>query len=850
MNDNLDDEIIPDPNLQYKQISVFTAIRQKLSLWLIHRSTFDQTDFWFSKASKRMKRIFLRAKKASFAWLIAVAVGCLLITSGDAVSGQDGANQVAYNDGASGHGAGMPEGATCPVTGKTYTVSKATGEFVAKDPAKTDNDSVANTYSNRDWWPNQLNLDVLHQNSAKSNPMGAKFNYAEEFKKLDLDAIKKDLTDLMTTSQDWWPADYGHYGPFFIRMAWHSAGTYRVTDGRGGARYGMQRFAPLNSWPDNGNLDKARRLLWPIKQKYGNKISWADIMILTGNVALESMGFETYGFAGGRADVWEPQMDVNWGPEKTWLGDERYSGDRELANPLAAVQMGLIYVNPEGPNGNPDPLASARDIRDTFGRMAMNDEETVALIAGGHTFGKAHGAADPSKFVGPEPEGAGLEEQGFGWKNKFGTGKGGDTITSGLEGAWTSTPAEWSTGYFDNLFGYEWELTKSPAGAKQWTPKDKSAEGTVPDAHDSNKSHAPMMLTSDMALKVDPIYAKISKRFHENPKEFEVAFAKAWYKLTHRDMGPHVLCLGPEVPEPQLWQDPIPAVDYELIGKADIANLKSKVMASGLSISDLVTTAWASASTFRGSDMRGGANGARIRLVPQKDWEVNQPARLAKVISTLEGIQNEFNASGSKVSLADLIVLSGCAAIEEAAKKAGHDIEVPFTPGRNDTTQELTDAESFAVLEPLADGFRNYLGEGNNRPAEELLIDKANLLTLTAPEMTVLVGGMRVLGANVDSSNVGVLTGKPGTLTNDFFVNLLDMSNEWKKAGDHVYEGRNRATGEVKWTGSEVDLVFGSNSQLRALAEVYACSDSKDKFVSDFVSAWDKVMNLDRFDVK
>ncbi len=716
--------------------------------------------------------------------------------------------------------------------------------------------TAAGAMSNRDWWPNQLNLRILHQNSAKSNPMGENFNYAEEFKKLDLAALKKDIKELMTTSQDWWPADYGHYGPLFIRMAWHSAGTYRVTDGRGGASYGTQRFAPLNSWPDNANLDKARRLLWPIKQKYGSKISWADLMVLTGNVALESMGFNTFGFAGGRADVWEPQEDIYWGPESKWLGDKRYTGDRELENPLAAVQMGLIYVNPEGPSGQPSALAAAKDIRETFARMAMNDEETVALIAGGHTFGKAHGAAS-AEHVGPEPEGASLEEQGLGWKNKFGKGNAGDTITSGLEGAWSTTPTQWSNGYFDNLFGYDWDLVKSPAGAWQWVPTDPAAADTVPDAHDDSKTHAPIMFTTDLALRMDPIYGKISKRFHENPEEFQAAFAKAWYKLTHRDMGPVSRLLGPEVAKPQLWQDPVPAVDHELIDEQDIAALKGGILASGLSVSDLVSTAWASASTFRGSDKRGGANGARIRLAPQKDWTVNQPAKLAKVLPTLEKIQRDFNNSqtgGKKVSLADLIVLGGCAAIEEAAKKAGREVQVPFAPGRTDATQELTDVKSFAVLEPKSDGFRNYLGREIDRPGEELLIDRASLLTLTAPEMTVLVGGLRVLGANSGDgplSELGVFTKHPETLTNDFFVNLLDMGVQWQKSPvcDHFYEGRDRQTGEVKWTASSVDLVFGSNSQLRAIAEVYASQDSQQKFVHDFVAAWNKVMNLDRFDL-
>ncbi len=714
--------------------------------------------------------------------------------------------------------------------------------------------TAAGALSNRDWWPNQLNLHILHQNSPMSNPMGDDFNYAEEFKKLDLDALKEDIEAVMTTSQDWWPADYGHYGPLFIRMAWHSAGTYRIADGRGGASSGTLRFAPLNSWPDNANLDKARRLLWPIKQKYGRKISWADLMIFTGNCALESMGFKTLGFAGGREDVWEPEADIYWGPESEWLGDKRYTDNRELENPLAAVQMGLIYVNPEGPNGKPDPLAAARDIRETFGRMAMNDEETVALIAGGHTLGKAHGAANPGKYLGAEPEGASLEEQGLGWKNTFGTGNAGDTITSGLEGAWTFTPVRWSNFYFANLFGYEWELVKSPAGAWQWTPKDTPGEGTVPDAHDPSKSHAPMMFTTDLSLKMDPIYGPISKRFYENPDEFEKAFAKAWYKLTHRDMGPVSRSLGPLVPEPQLWQDPVPVVDHELIGEQDIAELKGKILASGLSIPELVSTAWASAATFRGTDKRGGANGARIRLAPQKDWEVNQPIKLMKVLQTLEKIQQDFNSSqsgGKKVSLADLIVLGGCAAVEEAAKKAGHAVQVPFSPGRTDASQEMTDVNSFAVLEPIVDGFRNYSRQGHDRRAEELLVDRAHLLTLTAPEMTVLVGGMRALNANYGNSQLGVFTKRPETLTNDFFVNLLDMSTEWRKSstGEHLFEGRDRKTGEVKWTGTSVDLVFGSNSQLRAITEVYASDDAQQAFVNDFVAAWNKVMNLDRFDL-
>ena len=709
--------------------------------------------------------------------------------------------------------------------------------------------------SNRDWWPNQLNLKVLHQHSPLSNPMGKDFNYAEEFKTLDLDALKQDIIEVMTTSQDWWPADYGHYGPLFIRMAWHSAGTYRIADGRGGGGHAAQRFAPLNSWPDNANLDKARRLLWPIKQKYGRKLSWADLMNFTGNCALESMGFKTFGFGGGREDIWEPEEDIYWGPEDTWLGDERYSGDRELDNPLGAVQMGLIYVNPQGPNGNPDPLAAARDIRETFARMAMNDEETVALIAGGHTFGKTHGANPEVPYVGPEPEGASLEEQGLGWRNTFGSGKGDDTYTSGLEVIWTSAPTKWDNGFFDNLFKYEWELTKSPAGAHQWRPTDRTADNTVPDAHDPSKRHAPMMLTTDLSLRFDPIYAPISKRFHENPDQLAEAFAKAWYKLLHRDMGPVSRYLGPLVPsEPQLWQDPVPEVDHELIGEEDIAALKAKILASGLSISQLVSTAWASAATFRGTDKRGGANGARIRLAPQKDWEVNSPAELASVLQTLDEIQQDFNSShsgGKKVSLADLIVLGGCAAVEQAAKNAGHDVTVPFAPGRTDALQEQTDVESFAVLEPTADGFRNYLQAGQKLPAEHLLVDRANLLTLTAPEMTVLIGGMRALKANFGQSEHGVFTDRPETLTNDFFVNLLDMSTEWKASAspENVFEGRDRATDEVKWTGTAVDLVFGSNSQLRAISEVYACDDSKETFVRDFVAAWDKVMDLDRFDL-
>jgi catalase-peroxidase len=706
----------------------------------------------------------------------------------------------------------------------------------------------------REWWPHQLNLRILHQHSSKSNPMGKDFNYREEFKKLDFAALKKDLRALMTDSQDWWPADFGHYGPLFIRMAWHSAGTYRTGDGRGGGGRGQQRFAPLNSWPDNVSLDKARRLLWPIKEKYGKKISWADLIILAGNVALESMGFKTFGFGGGREDVWEPDEDVYWGSEDKWLGDKRYSGDRDLENPLAAVQMGLNYVNPEGPNGNPDPIAAARDIREIFARMAMNDEETVALIAGGHTFGKTHGAA-PASHVGPEPEAAPIEEQGLGWTNSFGTGKGADAITSGLEVIWSNQPTKWSNDFFKNLFGYEWELTKSPAGAYQWKPKGNAGAGTVPDAHDPSKRHAPSMLTTDLSLRFDPAYEKISRRFYEHPDELRDAFARAWFKLTHRDMGPRSRYLGPEVPKEELiWQDPIPAVNHKLIDAQDIASLKGKVLASGLSVSELVSTAWASASTFRGSDKRGGANGARIRLAPQKDWNVNEPARLAKVLKTLEGIQSAFNsaqAGGKKVSLADLIVLAGCAGVEQATKNARHEVTVPFTPGRMDASQEQTDAASFAALEPVADGFRNYLKTKFSVSAEELLVDRAQLLTLTAPEMTVLIGGLRVLDANFGRTRHGVFTKRPGALTNDFFVNLLDMSTTWKAASENkdVFEGRDRATGELKWTGTRVDLVFGSNSQLRALAEVYACEDSQETFVRDFVAAWDKVMNLDRFDL-
>ena len=713
---------------------------------------------------------------------------------------------------------------------------------------------AAGARGNADWWPNQLNLNVLQQHSERSNPMGKAFNYAEEFKSLDLHAVVKDLHALMTDSQDWWPADYGHYGPFFIRMAWHSAGTYRIGDGRGGAGFGTQRFAPLNSWPDNVNLDKARRLLWPIKQKYGRKISWADLIVLTGNVAHDSMGLKTVGFAGGREDVWEPGEEIYWGPEATWLGNERYSGDRELEQPLAAVQMGLIYVNPQGPDGNPDPVAAARDIRETFARMAMNDYETVALCAGGHTFGKTHGA-DSEEHKGADPEGADIAEQGFGWTSGFGSGKGVDTISSGLEGAWTPTPITWDNSYFDTLFGYEWELSKSPAGAHQWKPKDGAGAGTVPDAHDPTRRHAPFMATTDLSLRMDPEYEKISRHFHQNPQEFAEAYTKAWYKLTHRDMGPIARYLGPLVPKGQLiWQDPVPSVDHELVSEQDIAALKAKVLASDLSISQLVSTAWASAATFRGSDKRGGANGARIRLAPQKDWEANQPAQLASVLQTLEGIQKDFNGAqtgNKKISLADLIVLGGCAAVEAAAKKAGHDVTVPFTPGRTDASQAQTDAHSFAPLEPSADGFRNFIKQGHSRPAAELLIDRANLMKLTAPEMTVLVGGMRALNANVGNAQHGVFTKRPETLTNDFFVNLLDMSTQWKKsaANDGVLEGRDRVSNEIKWTGTVVDLVFGSNSQLRAIAEVYASSDAQAVFVRDFVAAWNKVMNLDRYDL-
>jgi catalase-peroxidase len=738
----------------------------------------------------------------------------------------------------------MSTEAKCPFSGAAANPAVAT----------SGSQSLAGARTNASWWPNQLNLKILHQHSPRSNPNTSSFNYAEAFKTLDLDAVVKDLTALMTDSQDWWPADYGHYGPFFIRMAWHSAGTYRVSDGRGGGGNGAQRFAPLNSWPDNGNLDKARRLLWPIKQKYGDKLSWADLMILAGNVALDSMGFKTFGFAGGRPDIWEPEDDIYWGPEGKWLGDERYSGDRKLANPLAAVQMGLIYVNPEGPNGNPDPVASARDVRETFARMAMNDEETVALVAGGHTFGKAHGAGD-TKHVGPEPEGGTIEDQGFGWTNSFGDGRGVHTITSGIEGAWTPNPTQWDNGYFETLFGYEWELTKSPAGAHQWKPKGTTGAGAVPDAHDQSKRHAPMMTTADMAMRMDPAYEKISRRFMANPKEFADAFARAWFKLTHRDMGPRARYLGKLVPKEELiWQDPIPAVNHALVNEQDVAALKASILASRLTTSQLVSTAWASASTFRGSDKRGGANGARIRLAPQKDWEANQPAELAKVLAKLEGVQKAFNekqSGGKKISLADLIVLAGGAAIEVAAQKAGHSVTVPFSPGRMDASQDQTDVESFEVLEPRADGFRNYVRKGLENFSAEMLIDKAQLLTLAAPEMTALIGGLRVLNTNTGQTQHGVFSKRAGVLTNDFFVNLLDMRTKWQKsATEGVLEGRDRTTGQVKWTGTIVDLVFGSNSQLRALAEVYASSDGEAKFVNDFVAAWAKVMNLDRFDLK
>ena len=748
--------------------------------------------------------------------------------------------KISYNtnsDTSSNRGGNSSNESKCPFTGESQKQIRGSGP------------------TNRDWWPNQLQLNILRQHSSLTDPMDEGFNYAEEFKSLDLNAVKQDLFDLMTDSQDWWPADYGHYGPFFIRMAWHSAGTYRIADGRGGAGAGTQRFAPLNSWPDNANLDKARLLLWPIKQKYGKKISWADLMIFAGNCAIESMGLKPFGFAGGREDVWEPEQDIYWGSEGKWLEDKRYTGDRELENPLAAVQMGLIYVNPEGPNSNPDPIASARDIRETFGRMAMNDEETVALIAGGHTFGKTHGAADPGEYVGVEPAGAGIEEQSLGWKNTYRSGAAGDTITSGLEGAWTTTPTKWSNNYFENLFEFEWELTKSPAGAHQWKPKGDAGAGLVPDAHDPSKKHAPFMLTTDLALRVDPIYEKISRRFYENPDEFADAFARAWYKLTHRDMGPIARYLGPEVPTEELiWQDPVPAVNHKLIDDHDVESLKADILNSGLSVSQLVSTAWASASTFRGSDKRGGANGGRLRLEPQRNWEVNSPAQLSKVLSILEGIQNDFNQAqtdGKAVSIADLIVLAGCAGVEKAAKDAGHDVKAPFTPGRTDATHEQTDVDSFAVLEPLADGFRNYMKKKYRISAEEMLVDKAQLMTLTAPEMTVLVGGMRVLNANVDKSKMGVFTDRPESLTNDFFVNLLDLGTIWKGMGgsDDVFEGRVRKSGDVKWTASRVDLIFGSNSELRALAEVYGCADSQAKFVKDFVAVWIKVMNLDRFDI-
>ena len=778
-------------------------------------------------------------RKTNWVWMVGLLCAGGAASAPDRTLAQQPTTASNSRPASSQDGAAM-DPSQCPVIGGTLR------------PASQRTTAAGGT-NTRDWWPDQLNLQILHQNSQAGNPLGADFDYATEFKKLDLAALKKDLRDLMTDSQDWWPADYGHYGPLFIRMAWHSAGTYRIHDGRGGASYGTQRFAPLNSWPDNANLDKARRLLWPIKQKYGNKISWADLMVLAGNVSLESMGFETFGFAGGRADVWEPQEDIYWGPESEWLGDMRYSGDRNLENPLAAVQMGLIYVNPEGPNGEPNALAAAKDIRETFARMAMNDEETVALIAGGHTFGKAHGAA-AATHVGPEPEGAGIEEQGLGWKNSYGRGNAGDTITSGLEGAWSNTPTEWSNGYFDNLFGYEWNLQKSPAGAWQWVPTDPAAGDDVPDAHDANKRHAPIMFTTDLALRMDPAYEKISRRFHENPKEFADAFAKAWYKLTHRDMGPTARLLGPEVPPAQIWQDPIPAIEHKLVDAADIQALKGKIAQSGLSVGELVSTAWASASTFRNSDKRGGANGARVRLAPQNEWAVNKPKQLAKVLAALEKIQVEFNRNrkdGKQISLADLIVLGGSVGIETAAKKAGKTLIVPFEPGRGDATAEMTDAESFAVLEPKSDGFRNFFAKSQDRPAEELLVDRAQLLTLTAPEMTALVGGLRVLGTNTEFAQLGVFTKNPEALTNDFFVNLLDMDVEWSQSSvcEHFYEGRERKSGQVVWTGSRVDLIFGSNSQLRAIAEVYASEDGKDKFVGDFVQAWTKVMNLDRFDL-
>ncbi len=787
-----------------------------------------------------------RIRATGSAGLIALTLGWSAMGAACSVSTQDKAaepvlQQATASVGDSGSSGNIAE---CPFMGDT-TSTQPNPQGTMQGDAKA--------YSNRDWWPNQLDLSVLNGNPPSGNPMGKDFDYSKEFAKLDLAALKQDIRKTLTTSQDWWPADYGNYGGLMIRLAWHSAGTYRVSDGRGGSGAGIIRLAPVGSWPDNANLDKARRLLWPIKQKYGDKISWADLMVLTGNVALETMGFKTLGFAGGRVDVWEPQ-DINWGPETKWLGDKRFTDDRKLANPLAASQMGLIYVNPEGPNGNPDPLLAAHDIRTTFARMAMNDEETVALIAGGHTLGKTHGAADPNKYVGREPEAAPIEEQGLGWKNSFGTGKGGDAITSGLEGAWTYTPVQWSHDYFENLLDYEWQLVKSPAGAHQWIPKEGQTKRKTPDAHDPSKGHPVVMLTTDLSLKMDPIYGPISKRFRDNPKEFEAAFAKAWFKLTHRDMGPRSRLLGPEVPPPQLWQDPVPAVEHKLVEAQDITDLKQKVLASGLSTSQLVATAWASASTFRGTDKRGGANGARIRLAPQKDWAANQPAELSKVLGKLESIQQDFNkaqSGGKKISLADLIVLGGCAAIEDAAKKAGHEVKVPFTPGRTDASQEMTDVEAMAVLEPLSDGFRDYLGD-SDRPAPELLVERARMLNLTAPEMTVLVGGMRALNANFGKSKHGVLTARPETLTNDFFVNLLDMGTEWKPSagGKQVYEGTDRKTGKVKWTGTAVDLVFGSNSQLRAIAEVYACDDAKQKFVADFVAAWNKVMNLDRFDVR
>lgn len=800
-----------------------------------------------------MRRKTIKLVRVSRGWIVA------LLWSGSLAAGGDLWGQAPTSpDGVPGVTHPVVGGQTkCPVTGAMQYLTGMRGEpGNGNDLSSGGANTSAGDYGNAQWWPNQLNLRILHQNSPQSNPMGVGFDYAKEFASLDLAAVKKDIVDLMTQSQDWWPADYGHYGPLFIRMAWHSAGTYRISDGRGGARYGTQRFAPLNSWPDNANLDKARRLLWPIKQKYGKKISWADLMVLAGNCALESMGFETFGFAGGREDVWEPQEDIYWGPESEWLGDKRYQGDRMLEQPLAAVQMGLIYVNPEGPNGKPDPLAAARDIRETFRRMAMNDEETVALIAGGHTFGKAHGASS-AKNVGPEPEGAPIQEQGLGWKNRYGKGNAEDTITSGLEGAWTSTPTAWSNGYFENLFGYEWKLVKSPAGAWQWTPTDPSAVGTVPDAHRPDKSHAPMMFTTDLALKMDPEYRAISKRFHEDPEAFRLAFAKAWYKLTHRDMGPASRLLGPEVPAPQVWQDPIPAVNHALIDAKDIEGLKEKILASGLDVSELVGAAWASASSYRGTDHRGGANGGRIRLAPQRDWPVNDPEELSKVLTKLEAIQQDFESGrtdGKRVSIADLVVLGGCAAIEAAAKRGGVEVQVPFAPGRMDASEEMTDAESFAVLEPVADGFRNYLSpkilQGDkSRSAEELLVDRAHRLRLSAPEMTVLVGGLRVLGINTNESAHGVWTKNPQVLTNDFFIQLTDPTTEWRPAhgSEIVFEGVDRKTGESRWTGTRVDLVFGSNSQLRAIAEVYASGDGKAKFIEDFVAAWDKVMMLDRF---